>query len=73
MIINLEVDNCCWGGHCGPVPGYYYKCPICNEETDAKAFFQLKVGDVLKCNTCGGVIEAVEKIDDLTFEFQEID
>jgi DNA-directed RNA polymerase subunit RPC12/RpoP len=73
MNIKLTPDYCCGGGHCGPMPGYYYKCPHCNEETSAKSFDSLKVGERLKCTICQGKIEAVTKNDEFDFEFKLIE
>jgi hypothetical protein len=68
--ITLTPDYCCGGGHCGPMPGYFYKCPSCNEETSSKSFDHLKVGDSLLCICCGGEIEAVDKISEFVFKFK---
>jgi hypothetical protein len=70
--ITLTPDYCCGGGHCGPMPGYIYKCPYCNEDTNAQTFDYLKVGQGLICAVCKEEMKAVKKISEFVFEFEVI-
>ena len=69
MEILLTPDYCCGGGHCGPMPGYFYQCPHCNEETQARTGFELEVGEKLKCSLCKGSVTATQKLSNFKFEF----
>ena len=69
MIIDVEIDYCCGGGHCGPVPGYIYECPVCEKSTLCKTGNSLKIDDSLTCNFCKEEITVVEELDDGTFDF----
>ena len=70
--LKLTPDYCCGGGHCGPMPGYRYKCPHCDKSANCRTYYPLKVGDSLKCNICNGKIEAKNKIEEFKFEFELI-
>ena len=67
--ISLQPDYCCGGGPCGPMPGYFYKCPFCNEETSFKTKAFLELGDVLSCDVCFKNIKAKKKITPFVFDF----
>ena len=69
MEIQLTPDYCCGGGHCGPMPGYFYTCPHCGEETQARTGDELREGDILKCVLCKQEILASKRISPFKFEF----
>ena len=69
MEITLTPDYCCGGGHCGPMPGYFYKCPHCGEETQARTGFELEAGEKLKCSLCKESITATNQLSKFKFEF----
>ena len=69
MEITLTPDYCCGGGHCGPMPGYFYECPHCENETQARTGFELQEGDALTCCLCKEKITAIEKKSNFTFIF----
>jgi predicted SprT family Zn-dependent metalloprotease len=54
------------------MPGYFYICPHCGNETQARTGFELEVGESLTCCLCKGKITAVEKKSKFTFEFDLI-
>ena len=69
MIIAVEADYCCGGGHCGPVPGYMYECPACEQSVLCRTGNALRVDDSLTCALCEEEITVVEELDDGTFDF----
>ncbi|WDE96943.1 hypothetical protein PQO03_03080 [Lentisphaera profundi] len=69
MEITLTPDYCCGGGHCGPMPGYFYECPHCEVETQARTGYELEEGDELKCCLCKESITATKKKSNFKFEF----
>ena len=70
MEISLSPDFCCGGGHCGPMPGYFYTCPHCEQETQARTGDELREGESLKCTLCKEEIFATKKLTAFKFEFQ---
>ena len=69
MQIELSPDYCCGGGHCGPLPGYYFDCPHCELESSCRTGYELQVGGKLTCFTCKGTITATERISEFVFTF----
>lgn len=71
VTLELELYNCCGGGHCGPQPGYFFTCPKCNtEDVIGRTYYPLVEGDKLKCGECGERITVTKKISDTKFTFQ---
>ena len=70
MEIQLAPDFCCGGGHCGPLPGYFYDCPHCEAEANCRTGAELQVGEKLTCFNCRGQIEAKERISQFTYKFE---
>jgi hypothetical protein len=71
VVIDVEIDNCCGGGHCGPVPGYTYECPVCEKSTMCRTRNgrALDVDESLTCSLCKEEITVVEVLSDGTFDF----
>ena len=69
ITLQLTPDYCCGGGHCGPLPGYFYQCPHCDMDAQARTGYALNVAEELKCNTCKGKIKAVKQLSEFQFEF----
>jgi hypothetical protein len=70
ITINLTPDYCCGGGHCGPLPGYFFVCPHCNRDSKCRTGYPLSVNESLKCRFCKSEIKAVNQIAEFQFEFQ---
>jgi hypothetical protein len=70
ITLNLSPDYCCGGGHCGPLPGYFYICPHCNLDSQCRTGYPLDVEQNLKCTFCKGQIKAVKQIAEFQFEFE---
>lgn len=70
MKLQLQPDYCCGGGHCGPMPGYYFSCPHCGEDSSCRTGYELQVGEELTCFTCKGKIKAVEQHAEFSFTFE---
>ena len=71
ITLELELYNCCGGGHCGPQPGYMYACPDCKfDDVIGRTGYPLAKGDILKCGECGFVLTVTKKISDTKFTFQ---
>jgi len=73
VVLKLEPDYCCGGGHCGPLPGYFYDCPLCEKDTNCKTYYPLKEGGMLKCNFCNGEIKATKKLSEFEYEFEMVE
>jgi len=71
--IKLEPDYCCGGGHCGPMPGYYYFCPGCKIDSSAPIGYPIQVGQFLTCRNCKTKIEAKERYNEYLFDFVMVD
>lgn len=71
MQINMTEDHCCGGGHCGPLPGYNFKCPLCNEESGCRTGTPLQVGESFKCMSCDKKFEVLN-INDNLFDVKEL-
>ena len=50
--LKMEEDHCCGGGHCGPLPGYEFHCPLCSEDSMCRTGYPLKSGQKFKCINC---------------------
>ncbi|MCH2207181.1 MAG: hypothetical protein MK132_15100 [Lentisphaerales bacterium] len=70
VTINLSPDYCCGGGHCGPLPGYFYVCPHCNMDTQCRTGYALQVGEHLSCTFCKGKVKATKQLSEFKFEFE---
>ncbi len=70
--IKMYEDHCCGGGHCGPLPGYEFNCPLCNEETLCRTGYPLKVEQRFKCIKCKGSLKVLE-IDAPTFKVETVE
>ena len=70
ITLNLTPDYCCGGGHCGPMPGYFFQCPHCDLDTQVRTGFALQVDEHLKCGTCKGKIKATKQLSEFKFEFE---
>ncbi len=70
ITLELELYNCCGGGHCGPQPGYFFTCPKCNEEDIGRTYYPLDKNDKMKCSFCQQVLTVTKKISDTKFTFQ---
>jgi len=70
--INLTPDYCCGGGHCGPLPGYYFKCPLCDKDSSARTGSELRPGESLQCFLCKGKIKAITRQGEYTYDFEEV-
>jgi len=68
--LKLSPDFCCGGGHCGPMPGYFFTCPQCGEESSCRTGYELNVGDSLSCFLCKTEFKSVEKHHDFEFNFE---
>ena len=68
--IKLFGDYCCGGGHCGPLPGYFYNCPYCDEETNFKTGNSLKLGEIMECEFCSGLIQVVKQYGEFEMDFE---
>lgn len=65
----LEPDYCCGGGHCGPLPGYFFTCPSCGEETACRLGDYLQAGEILTCYLCRREMKAVDQLADFEYTF----
>ena len=72
MKIELTPDFCCGGGHCGPLPGYFFVCPDCEQDTNCRTGYELQLGEKLTCFFCKAEFEAKEKFNDYSFEFEQV-
>jgi len=72
ITLNLTPDYCCGGGHCGPLPGYFFQCPHCDLDTQARTGYALKIEEHLKCTFCKGKIKATKQLSEFSFEFELI-
>ncbi len=71
VTLDLEPYHCCGGGHCGPLPGYIYNCPKCNEEdVIGMTGYPLVKGDILRCGECLHKLKVIKKISDTKFTFK---
>ena len=70
IIITLTPDYCCGGGHCGPLPGYFYQCPHCNMDSQCRTGYPLSLDEHLKCSFCKGPIKAIKQNSEFQFEFE---
>lgn len=68
--ITLSPDYCCGGGHCGPLPGYFFQCPHCNVDTQCRTGYALQVEEHLSCTFCKGKIKAKKQLSEFQFEFE---
>lgn len=50
--LKMHEDYCCGGGHCGPLPGYEFHCPACDEDSLCRTGYPLKVSQKFKCIKC---------------------
>lgn len=71
MEITLELKpyNCCGGGHCGPLPGYFFICPKCDEDALGKTYYPLEEKDTIRCNMCRHELTVIKKNSDTQFTF----
>ena len=67
--LTLEPDDCCGGGHCGILPGYFYVCPHCGKDTGCRTGDYLNVDESLTCFLCQKKIKALEKVSDFEYKF----
>ena len=70
VTLNLSPDYCCGGGHCGPLPGYFYQCPHCNLDSQCRTGYALAIDEHLSCTFCKGKITAVKQNSEFQFEFE---
>ena len=68
--LNLTPDYCCGGGHCGPLPGYFYVCPHCGMDSQCRTGYPLNENEHLTCTFCKGKIKAVIQNAEFEFEFE---
>ena len=69
----LEPDYCCGGGHCGPLPGYDFRCPSCGKDSADRLGDYLQVGEILTCYFCRRRMRAIERIGDFEYRFEFAD
>ena len=50
--LTLQPDYCCGGGHCGPLPGYFFQCPSCGKPSGCRTGEPLQPGQILTCYLC---------------------
>jgi hypothetical protein len=50
--LEMNEDYCCGGGHCGPLPGYTFACPLCEKDSICRTGVPLKEGKKFKCLSC---------------------
>jgi hypothetical protein len=70
VTINLSPDYCCGGGHCGPLPGYFFQCPHCNVDSQCRTGYPLEINEHLSCTFCKGKVKAVKQLSEFQFEFE---
>ena len=70
--LKMEEDHCCGGGHCGPLPGYEFHCPLCDKNSMCRTGYPLKEGQKFKCINCKGKL-LVLNIDGKMFKVSNVE
>ena len=68
--IQLSPDYCCGGGHCGPLPGYFFTCPECNQESNCRTGYELEIGENLICFLCKAKFPVNKKYSEFVFDIE---
>jgi len=70
--VEMSEDYCCGGGHCGPLPGYEFHCPLCHNDSLCRTGYPLKLGQTFKCLKCKEPLKVLE-INEKMFKLQAVD
>jgi hypothetical protein len=69
--LEMHEDYCCGGGHCGPLPGYTFVCPLCDKNSICRTGVPLKEGKNFKCLSCKEAFNVVSLVDKNNFVVEQ--
>ena len=68
----MQENHCCGGGHCGPLPGYDFICPLCKKDAYAPTGDPLQTHAFFTCSQCASRFQ-VKGIRDNVFDVIVVD